>query len=125
MRLVIALVLVAGCWRGGSDTTPDPLSNDESGSGAPVRERGASCDEVSANVRVLIDGSTQDDLKPRAAQIAMVVERRCREDGWSMELRRCIAGAKQLNDTDGCEKLATEEQSKKLDDDIKLEENAN
>ena len=68
MRFAIAVVMIAGCWRGGSDTTPDPIANDENGSAAPVREGGASCDEVSANLRVLLDGSDQDDLKRRAAQ---------------------------------------------------------
>lgn len=124
MPVVIALVLLVGCWRGGDTTTPEPIENDETAQAA-ARDKGASCGEVAANARLLIEHGTDERLKTRAAQIEMVVARRCGEDGWSMELRRCIAGAKTLDDTDGCEKLATKEQSDKLEHDIEMEENAN
>ena len=39
-----------------------------------------------------------------------VVMRRCEADAWSMELRRCVAGSKTVEEATACDKLSTKRQ---------------
>jgi hypothetical protein len=89
-----------------------------------VRVRGASCEEVAAHSREILRAGTDENLSRRADQIANVIITRCTAAAWSIELRRCLAGAKTVDDTDGCESLATEAQQEALERDVELMEDA-
>lgn len=115
-------MLAAGCWRNtGSETA---IVNGVPEESAPAREKGATCEEVGDNVRRIVATSPSESLAKRSDQIARVVIDRCGADGWSMELRRCLTGAKTLDDSDGCEKLATPAQNDALEREIEMMENA-
>jgi hypothetical protein len=123
VRLSLVLVLLVGCWRNtGNETTPEPEPDPTVE--VPRRDKGASCGAVGENVRRIVGTSPDDSLAKRADQIARVVVDRCAIDTWSMELRRCLAGAKTLDDSDGCEKLATPAQQDALEHEIEMMENA-
>ena len=121
---VFAVVMVAGCWRGdGRETTP---ANSEAEGSATVRvEAGAPCGQVAHHVRNVMAASDEPPVAKRADQYRELIGRRCSEDGWSMELKRCLLGSAKLDDTNGCEQLATPEQQKKLEADVELMLNAN
>ena len=120
MRALMLLAL-CGCWRGGETTETTPAG--ETSVAAP-REQGASCSEAADNVRSILTASAVEDLRSRADQIRTAMIRRCAQDKWSMELRRCLTGAPTLDATDGCEQLATPEQQAALEQEVKLMENA-
>lgn len=97
------LVVLASCWRGGA-TEPEAEE--------PVRPRqkGATCAEVSRNAHDLVERAEDKQLAARATALGELVERRCTDDGWSIELRRCVTGAKTVDEAATCDKLATDVQ---------------
>ena len=109
--LVLALAL-AGCWRGASE----PVAEGP----APARVKGASCDQASANARVVLAAAEDKELAERARPFGEILLRRCDFDAWSMELRRCVTGAGNVSDLSGCERLATDNQRKKLEHDLEV-----
>jgi len=115
------LMIVCGCWRGGETSTTPP---NEEPTVRASRPQGAPCEEVADHVREVLGASEDEPLRLRADQLRGVIVRRCAADNWSMELRRCLAGAANIDDTDGCEKLATQEQQDALEHDVELTENA-
>lgn len=84
------------------------------------REKGASCVEVGKNMTLVVGRAENAKLAERARAFGDVIERHCGLDAWSMELRRCLVGAKLLDDMSMCEQLATDEQRRKLGDAIEL-----
>ena len=108
-------MLVAACWRGGGGGEATEVEE-------PVRprERGATCEVVGNNMTLVVGRAENAKLAERARAFGDVIERHCGLDAWSMELRRCLAGAKVLDDTTMCEQLATDEQRQKLGDAIEL-----
>ena len=103
MRAACLLVVLASCWRGGAAETEaeEPLR---------PRQKGATCAEVSRNAHDVVERAEDKQLAARATPLAELVERRCSADGWSIELRRCVTGAKTVDEATTCDKLATDEQ---------------
>ncbi len=121
---MLLLSLVAACWRNTGNETAVVNGIPEESQPAPRRDKGATCGEVGENVRRIVSTAPDESLAKRADQIARVVIERCGADRWSMELRRCLTGAKTLDDSDGCERLATPEQQDALEHEIEMMENA-
>jgi hypothetical protein len=113
---VTSAVVLPACWHGSAESAAPALA----GPSAPIAAQpgGAPCDVVAANAHRIISGSGDEEMAGRARSIGAVVMRRCSEDGWSVELRRCMADARQLEDADRCESLATEAQRQALDEAI-------
>jgi hypothetical protein len=102
VRAACLLVVLASCWRGGGETeAEEPVT---------PRQKGATCGEVSRNAHDLVERANDKQLAARATVLAELVERRCMGDGWSIELRRCVTGAKTVDEATSCDKLATPEQ---------------
>ena len=78
-------------------------------SGSP-RVKGATCEEAGLNVLDVVLHAEDPELAKRAIALRGVVEHRCAKDSWSMELRRCVAGAKKVDDARLCDKLASQTQ---------------
>jgi hypothetical protein len=95
--------MLVACWRGGGGET-------EAEEPVRPRQKGASCAEVARNVHDIVAHAQDKELAKRATGLAELVERRCEADGWSMELRRCVAGAKTVEEASACDKLSTKEQ---------------
>jgi hypothetical protein len=114
--VVASAVVLTACWRGSSE----PAAPVSAVPAAPIEAQpgGAPCDVVAATTHRIVSGSSDEVMARRARSIAAVVMRRCSEDGWSVELRRCMADARQLEDADRCEPLATEAQRQALDEAI-------
>jgi len=109
---VACLVLVCGCWRGsGEPEAEEP---------APPRVKGATCEEVAGNVHDVVERAEDKELATRAVLLGSIATQRCQADGWSMELRRCVAGAKHVDDARTCDKLATEAQRKAFAHDVEV-----
>lgn len=121
---VLVLTLSVGCWHNTGNETAIVNGVPDESEPPPTREKGATCGEVAENVRRIVAESPKERLAKRADQIARVVVERCGADTWGMELRRCLAGAKNLDDSDGCEKLATPEQNDAFENEIEMMENA-
>jgi hypothetical protein len=104
------LVLLASCWRSSGETEAEE----------PVRrrEKGASCAEVARNAHAVVERAEDKQLAARATTLAELVERRCAADAWSMELRRCVAGAKTVDEAAACDKLSTKDQRKAFEQDL-------
>jgi hypothetical protein len=120
---MLILLAVAGCWRGDvRETTPGPSADDKP---LATAQPGAPCAEVASHVRDVMAASNEGPVARRAEQYRELIERRCNTDGWSMELKRCLVGAPTLDDTNGCEQLATPDQQKALEHDVELMLNAN
>jgi len=119
----LILVMVTGCWRGDvRETTPTTATSEP----APMAtDGGAPCVEVANHVRDVMAKSNEGPVAKRAEEYRELIERRCSTDGWSMELKRCLIGAPTLDDTNGCEQLATADQQKALEHDVELMLNAN
>ncbi|HEY5946801.1 MAG TPA: hypothetical protein VIV40_14960 [Kofleriaceae bacterium] len=98
----VCLMLVTACWRGGETEAEEPE--------AAPRTKGASCDEVGLNVLDIVLHADDRELAKRAMPLRGVVQRRCVADAWSIELRRCVAGAKTVDDGRACDTLATQQQ---------------
>jgi hypothetical protein len=112
-RWLFCLALAA-CWRGGNAET-------EVEEPAPKpRVKGARCDEVGANVEIILERAADKQLAARAKPLREVVERRCDADAWSMELRRCVAGAKTVDDASACDKLSTKAQRDAFAEDLEV-----
>jgi hypothetical protein len=110
-QLVIALTLGA-CWRGGDDKVVEPAPT------AP--QKGASCQQTADNAHAVIAKAEDEQLAARAPALRTIVVRRCELDGWSMELRRCVAGATSVADANTCDKLATAEQKRAFEHDVEV-----
>jgi hypothetical protein len=65
-----------------------------------------------------LDRANDKQLAARAKVLAELVDRRCTADAWSIELRRCVAGAKTVDEATTCDKLATPEQRSAFADDL-------
>jgi hypothetical protein len=85
-----------------------------------TRQKGASCEEVGRNAHVVVASAADQELAARAPALQALVERRCDEDQWSIELRRCAAGAKTLDDTRICDRLATQRQRDAFTHDLEV-----
>jgi hypothetical protein len=103
-KLIACLIVIAACWRGGSQTEPEVEE--------PVRPRvkGATCTEVARNARDVVERAADKQLAARATPLGELVQRRCEADAWSMELRRCVTAAKTVEEATECDELATDEQ---------------
>ncbi len=107
-------MFVFGCGSPGASAEPKPTT------AVPVTGD-ISCEGVAAHSRSLMLAVGGDEkLRVRAEQIAKIVVRRCNADGWSMELRGCLASAKTPDDTEGCEDFATEAQEDALEKETEL-----
>lgn len=109
----LIVAVLCGCWRGSAEPAavePSPRA----------RRKGATCTEVGANVERMLARGGDADLAARATPMRGAVERRCAEDGWSVELRRCIAGARTAEDANGCETLATDAQREAFEHELEV-----
>ena len=111
LRIAACLALCA-CWRG----TGEPEAEEP----AAPRVKGATCEEVGLNVLDVVLHAEDKELAARAMQLRSVIERRCAADAWSIELRRCVVGAKSVEDGRACETLATPEQRKAFAHDVEV-----
>lgn len=74
------------------------------GSSKPATERAvaaadpAPCPDVAANVVKFVDPSISTD------KVRPLLEQHCRDDKWSVDLRKCIVTGTSEKDLDGCEK---------------------
>ncbi len=113
-RLACLLVVLAACWRGGGgeaeveEPAPRP------------RVKGATCAEVARNAHAVVERAEDKQLAARARPLGELVERRCDADAWSMELRRCVAGAKTVDEASACDKLSTQAQREAFAQDFEL-----
>ena len=99
--IAACLIVVCACWRGGENEAEEP--------GSP-RVKGATCEEVGLNALEVLLHAQDPEIQKRAMDLRAVVERRCTSDGYSMELRRCLAGAKTIDEGRWCDRLATRQQ---------------
>jgi hypothetical protein len=113
MRTALLLVVIAACWRGSEPATEEPAL-------VQPRQRGATCEQVAANTRTVLAAGKDAELAARADGFGGIVLRRCTADEWSIELRRCVAGAKTVDDTDACRELATEPQRDAFERDLEV-----
>ena len=111
--VIFVIWMFAGCWLNTQPQRPDEPE-------APRLQKGATCDEVSDSARAALAVATDKELAKRADPIGIIVLRRCLEDKWSMELRRCVTGAKVDTEVQDCEKLATDEQRKKFEHELEV-----
>ncbi len=126
MRVVALIVScgLCGCWRDAGPAAPaEPAAPPPAPtvSSRPVRSR---CGAAATNIRVVVRESSLS-IASRADDVADVIQRRCTEDNWSLELIDCLARVARIEDADACEPLATAEQSKAIDDDIDQLESGN
>jgi hypothetical protein len=89
MRSLLFVVLVA-C---GSSPPPKPSVDPAVPAADP-----APCTEVAANVVKFIDPGMPTD------KVGELIVRHCRDDKWSVDLRKCIVTGKTEKDLDPCEK---------------------
>jgi hypothetical protein len=87
MRSLVFLALL-GCG-GSSKPTVDP---------AVAAADPAPCPAVAANVVKFVDASIPTD------KVRPLLEQHCRDDKWSVDLRKCIVTGVSEKDLDGCEK---------------------
>ncbi|HEX5061477.1 MAG TPA: hypothetical protein VFV99_19050 [Kofleriaceae bacterium] len=113
-RAVACLVLMAACWRGGETAAEEPEPQRH------VRGQGATCDEARLNVLDVLLHAADPELVKRADTLSQLVGERCNYSAWSSELRRCVSGAKQVDDARLCEKLATDKQRKDFEIGLEL-----
>ncbi|MEO8844657.1 MAG: hypothetical protein ABI591_34280 [Kofleriaceae bacterium] len=88
MRSLVVLALL-GCG-GSSKPTVDP---------AVAAADPAPCPAVAANVVKLVDPAMP------TGQVRPLLEQHCRDDKWSVDLRKCIVTGTTEKELDGCEKL--------------------
>jgi hypothetical protein len=105
------LIALAGCWRGGETDAEEPTS---------ARAKGATCEEVGLNALEVLIHADDRQLAARAMPLRDLVQRRCTADGWSIELRRCVAAAKTLDDGNLCKQLATPQQQTAFQHDVEV-----
>ena len=110
---LIVTFVVASCWRGNASEPAEPVSE------AP-EVKGASCEQCAQNAHDVIAKAQDEQLAARAAPLQAIVLRRCKTDGWSMELRRCVAGATTVDDATTCDKLATKPQRDAFAHDVEV-----
>jgi hypothetical protein len=113
--LVCFALALAACWRGGG------ASETEVEEPAPKpRVKGATCAEVARNAHAVVERAEDKELAARADPLGELVERRCDADAWSMELRRCVASAKTVDEASACDKLSTQAQRDAFAQDFEL-----
>jgi len=111
--LVTALLLCA-CWRGGETEAEEPPPTRH------VRGHGATCDEARLNALDVLLHAQDQELVKRADVLSRMIGERCQFSAWSAELRRCVAGAKTVDDARICDKLATDKQRKDFEIGLEL-----
>ena len=107
------IVLATSCWRGNANEPAEPAPE-------AAEVKGASCEQSAQNAHDVIAKAEDEQLAARAAPLQAIVLRRCQTDGWSMELRRCVAGATTVDDATTCDKLATKPQRDAFAHDVEL-----
>ena len=109
---IAACLVLCACWRGSGEPEADEP--------AAPRVKGATCEEVGLNVLEVVLHAEDKELAARAMSLRAVVERRCAADAWSIELRRCVTGAKSVEDGRTCDKLATQQQRDAFAHDVEV-----
>lgn len=78
------------------------------------RKSAPACDAVADHVQGLFGGASD----AYALELRGVFATRCAQDGWSAEMRSCVASTKSLVEPQSCKQKLTPEQVKKLDADV-------
>lgn len=105
------MIVLAACRHGDDGEAEEPSA---------AHVKGASCDEDGANAFAVLSVADDKQLAARATPLRDLVQRRCAADGWSIELRRCVAAAKSLDDANVCKQLATPQQKAAFQHDIEV-----
>ncbi|HEY5927889.1 MAG TPA: hypothetical protein VIV11_39655 [Kofleriaceae bacterium] len=112
-RVAACCLVLCACWRGSGEPEADEPTE--------ARVKGATCEEVGLNVREVVRKAEDKELAARATALRTLVQRRCEADGWAIELRRCVAGAKSVDDGRTCrDKLATQQQRDAFAHDVEV-----
>ncbi len=101
----VLVLLVAGLVACGAPASPPPAQPGAQPAAAPE----PSCEDA-ARVVETIASERGGKFRDEAAAMTEVVRTRCREDGWTVESRRCMARAASRDDARDCVKQLTEAQ---------------
>ena len=113
VRMVVVVLVVACSHNEQKPVAPASAAPEVSSEAAQAAADPAPCDEVAAHVIRI--SRTTGDTKP----LVEMMRRRCADDLWSVEARKCYLTASSWDEGVACESKLSAAQVKSLDEDIK------